>query len=216
MTRSETSSRRTRVKVCGITNLDDALSAVAAGADALGFILWPHSPRHVVAEKAAEICAAIPPFVVRVGVLVDPTLKDVNELMHGVALDVLQFHGNESPEFCNGQPHPYYKALRMAPGVDVDAAGRQYNTSRGLLVDSYVPDMPGGSGRSFEWERLPKEPVKPIILAGGLAPDNVGQAIKAARPYAVDVSSGVERSKGVKDPVLLRRFFGAVREADAE
>ena len=192
------------------------MCAVAAGADALGFIFWPRSPRHVAAEKAAEICTALPPFVTRVGVLVDPTLQEVADLMQRVSLDVLQFHGDESPEFCNRQPHAYYKALRMAPGVGVDAAARQYNRSRGLLVDSYVPDIPGGSGRSFEWGRLPKESVKPIILAGGLAPDNVGQAIRTARPYAVDVSSGVERSKGIKDPVRMRRFFDAVRAADAE
>lgn len=216
MIRSETPHQRTRVKVCGITNLDDALCAVAAGADALGFVFWSRSPRHVLAETAADICAALPPFVTRVGVLVDPTQPELDDLIRRVPLDMLQFHGDESPEFCDAQPRAYYKALRMAAGVDVNAAARQYNTSCGLLVDSYVVDKPGGSGRSFDWQQLPKDCVKPIILAGGLAASNVEQAIRQVRPYAVDVSSGVEKSKGRKDPERMRQFFDAVKAADTE
>lgn len=211
-----TSHARTRVKVCGITNLDDALAAVASGADALGFIFWPHSSRYISATKATEICAEIPPFVTRVGVLVDPTRHELDGLMRQVALDIFQFHGNETADFCNSQPHAYYKALRMSADMDVVAAAKQYDSSRGLLVDSYVPDVPGGSGRTFEWRQLPKNHIKPIILAGGLGPGNVQQAIRLVRPYAVDVSSGVEQMKGKKDPSRLREFFDAVRSVDAE
>ncbi len=201
---------RTRVKICGITRPEDALAAARLGADAIGLVFYADSPRRVGLQQAAEIVAALPPFVTRVGLFVDAEDDDVNEALAAIPIDTLQFHGDEPAEYCRQFDRPYIKAIRMQAHVNLPAQAQVYGDSVALLVDTYIPDVAGGTGQSFDWARLPHDLAKPIILAGGLTADNVGLAIEQARPYAVDVSGGVEQAKGVKDQKMMQAFINEV------
>lgn len=200
-----------RIKICGITRIEDALAAVAAGADALGFVFYAKSPRAVSAAQAAAIIAALPPFVTTVGLFVDMPRAELRQLLGEVPLDLLQFHGDESAEDCAGFGRPYIKALRVKPGDDIAAAVSRYPEASGLLLDTYVPGVPGGTGEAFDWSLVPHDAAKPLILAGGLTPDNVGEAVRQVRPYAVDVSGGVEAAKGIKDAAKIQAFIQRAR-----
>ena len=197
---------RTRTKICGITNVKDALCAVDAGADAIGLVFYDPSPRCVSIEQAAEIQKALPPFVTTVALFVNPELDLVESVIEQVKIDVLQFHGDETPEFCEQFSRPYFKALRMKEGVDLYAECERYDSAQALLLDAYKPGVPGGTGETFDWARIPKDLSKAVILAGGLEPDNVAEAIKQVQPYAVDVSGGVEAKKGLKDADKVIQF----------
>jgi phosphoribosylanthranilate isomerase len=202
-----------RSKICGITRIEDALAAVEAGADAIGFVFYPKSPRAVTAQQAKAIIAALPPFISTVGLFVNASACELNETLDAVPLDLLQFHGDETPEQCEGYHRPFIKALRVKAGDDIAAACKQYSKASGILLDTYVEGVPGGTGETFDWALIPKELSKPIILAGGLTSANVSQAIAQVRPYAVDVSGGVEKSKGIKDHDKIRAFMSAVHGA---
>ena len=202
-----------RSKICGITRIEDALAAVEAGADAIGLVFYGKSPRAVSIEQAAAILQALPPFVTSVGLFVDMPRDELQQLLQRLPLDLLQFHGDESPADCEGHGRPYIKALRVRPGEDVAAAMAPYAGAQGILLDTFVEGVPGGTGASFDWSLVPENAAKPIILAGGLDADNVATAIRQVRPHAVDVSGGVEASKGIKDAGKIRAFVRAVRDA---
>jgi len=217
---------RTRVKICGITRVPDALAASHAGADAIGMVFWSGTPRFVEVGRAREIADALPPFVTRVGLFVDPPASDVRAILDAIPLDTLQFHGTETPDFCRAFARPYLKAIHMKDGVDLLEYAALYGDAAGLVFDSYWPgDLPGGTGRAFDWSRLaPSVQAKlpaPVILSGGLNAANVGEAIRAVRPWAVDVSSGVEEvaadgktRRGLKDATRIAAFMKGVRNAD--
>ena len=200
-----------RSKICGITRVEDALVAAEAGADAIGLVFYPQSPRVVTIQQARAIIAALPPFVTTVGLFVNASRCELNEILDAVPLDLLQFHGDESPSDCEGFHRPFIKALRVKPGDDIAAAVACYGKASGILLDTYVPGVPGGTGEAFDWSLVPAGLSRPVILAGGLTAGNVGAAIAQVRPYAVDVSGGVESSRGVKDPERIRAFVAAVR-----
>lgn len=202
-----------RSKICGITRIEDALAAAEAGADAIGFVFYAKSPRAVDVRQARAIIAEPPPFVTTVGLFVNASRCELNEILEVVPLDLLQFHGDETPQDCEGYHRPWIKALRVRPGDDLEAACRLYAGARGILLDTYVPGVPGGTGEAFDWSLVPARLSKPIILAGGLSADNVGQAIAQVRPYAVDVSGGVEQAKGIKDAAKIEAFMRAVKQA---
>lgn len=208
--------RRTRVKICGITRIEDALAAAAAGADAIGFVFYAKSPRAVSAETARAICAALPVFVTTVGLFVDAEPDEVRAIIDTVPLDLLQFHGEETPQYCAQFQRPYCKALRMRDDLDVIATVGQYAHARGILLDTYRAGVAGGTGETFEWLRVPSGLRSSIVLAGGLSPHNVAGAVAQIRPYAVDVSGGVESAPGVKDVHKIEAFIAAVRRADFE
>ena len=200
-----------RSKICGITRIEDALAALEAGADAIGLVFYGKSPRAVSIEQAAVILQALPPFVTSVGLFVDMPRDELQQLLQRLPLDLLQFHGDESPADCEGHGRPYIKALRVRPGEDVAAAMAPYAGARGILLDTFVEGVPGGTGASFDWSLVPVGLSKPVILAGGLTADNVAGAISRVRPYAVDVSGGVEVAKGIKDAKMIRAFIQAVK-----
>lgn len=202
-----------RSKICGITRIEDALAAVEAGADAIGFVFYAKSPRAVDVRQARAIIAELPPFVTTVGLFVNASRCELNEILEVVPLDLLQFHGDEAPEDCEGYHRPWIKALRVRPGDDLEAACQRYAGAHGILLDTYVAGVPGGTGEAFDWSLVPARLSKPIILAGGLSAANVGQAIAQVRPYAVDVSGGVEQAKGIKDAAKIKAFMQAVRQA---
>jgi len=202
-----------RSKICGITRIEDALAAAEAGADAIGFVFYAKSPRAVDVRQARAIIAELPPFVTTVGLFVNASRCELNEILEVVPLDLLQFHGDETPQDCEGYHRPWIKALRVRPGDDLEAACQLYAGARGMLLDTYVPGVPGGTGEAFDWSLVPAQLSKPIILAGGLSADNVGQAIAQVRPYAVDVSGGVEQAKGIKDAAKIEAFMRAVKQA---
>ena len=184
----------------------DAAAAAAAGADAIGLVFYGPSPRHVTLDAARAIVAALPPFVTCVGLFVDAAPEEIEAVLRDVALDVLQFHGRETPEECRRYGRPYLKAIAMAEGVDVRAAEARYASAQGLLLDTHQKGRPGGTGQVFDWGRIPAGLGKPVILAGGLSPANVAAAIDQVRPYAVDVSGGVESAPGIKDERRMREF----------
>ncbi|CAI3797627.1 N-(5'-phosphoribosyl)anthranilate isomerase [Pseudomonas sp. MM221] len=202
-----------RSKICGITRIEDALAAAEAGADAIGFVFYAESPRAVDVRQARAIIAELPPFVTTVGLFVNASRCELNEILEVVPLDLLQFHGDETPQDCEGYHRPWIKALRVRPGDDLEAACQLYAGARGILLDTYVAGVPGGTGEAFDWSLVPARLSKPIILAGGLSADNVGQAIAQVRPYAVDVSGGVEQAKGIKDAAKIEAFMQAVKQA---
>lgn len=206
---------RTFIKICGITRVEDAQAAVAGGADALGFVFHPASPRAINRDRAATITAALGPFVTTVALFVDADAALVDEVLTATGIQVAQFHGEESPAWCVAVRRPWIKAIRMAPGLDGETAAARYGGASAWLFDAWHPRQAGGTGCSFDWSRLPAAPARPLILAGGLAPENVAEAIGQVKPYAVDVSSGVERAPGRKDPAKIRAFVAAVRAADA-
>jgi phosphoribosylanthranilate isomerase len=200
-----------RSKICGITRIEDALVAAEAGADAIGLVFYAKSPRAVSVQQARAIIAALPPFVTTVGLFVDLGRGELSEILEAVPLDLLQFHGDEAPAACEGFGRPYIKALRVKPGDDIAARAERYGSASGILLDTYVPGIPGGTGAAFDWSLVPQDLCKPIILAGGLTPESVRDAIEQVRPYAVDVSGGVESGKGIKDAQKIRAFVRAVR-----
>ncbi|WP_293006346.1 phosphoribosylanthranilate isomerase [Nitrosomonas sp.] len=201
-----------RVKVCGITRCEDAAVAIRSGVDAIGFVFWPQSARYIDPNVARFISANIPPFICTVGVYVDPDIAWVEETARVAKLNLLQFHGNETPEFCNQFSQPYIKAIRVKQDTDLLQYAERYSTAKGLLLDTYVADMPGGTGHVFEWDLIPKFLSLPLILSGGLNPANVSMAIQRTQPWAVDVSSGVEASKGIKDEKKIFAFMQGVKQ----
>ena len=204
-----------RVKVCGITRVEDALSAIRLGANAIGFVFWSKSSRYITLDSVREIVLALPPFVTTVGVYVDPTQEWVEETAVAGGLSLLQFHGDEAPEFCEQFSLPYIKAIRVREGVDLLQYTTRYRHARGLLLDTYTAGMPGGTGHVFDWKLIPQDLSLPLILSGGLNPGNVLQAIKQTRPWAVDVSSGVEAAKGIKDEKKISAFMQGVRKSES-
>ncbi len=205
-----------RIKICGLTSVADAQAAVAAGADAIGLVFYAKSPRAVSVAQAQQIVAALPPFVTVVGLFVNATRSEVNAVLDSVPLDVLQFHGDETPAECEGFSRPYFRALRMQRGLDIAALAAQYTGAQGVLLDAWVPGVHGGTGECFDWARIPENLAKPLILAGGLKADNVGQAVQQVQPWAVDVSGGVEASHGIKDAEKVRKFLYAVHMKNAQ
>jgi phosphoribosylanthranilate isomerase len=204
---------RTRVKICGITRPADAESAARAGADAIGLVFYPPSPRFLSVERAIEVRNALPPFVQSVALFVNPDAAQVAQVLGRVRPSLLQFHGEETREFCAQFGVPYLKACRVADAVDLLEYLRAFPDASGWLLDAYV-DGYGGKGKSFDWSRVPAERDRPLVLSGGLARDNVREAIRRVRPWGVDVSSGVESAKGVKDPAMIAAFIEEVRHED--
>jgi phosphoribosylanthranilate isomerase len=206
--------RRTRVKICGLTRPDDARAAIRLGADAIGLVFYPPSPRHVDLEPARAIAASLPPFATVVGLFVNEEAARVRRVLDQVRIDLIQFHGDEDAAYCAGFGKPYIKAVRMRPGLDLKAALAAHPEASGFLVDAWHPDTQGGTGDRFDWDLIPHGLAPSLILAGGLAPGNVAEALRAVRPYAVDVSSGVEARKGVKDAGKMAAFLNEVHEFD--
>lgn len=201
-----------RVKICGITRLQDLHDACDAGADAVGFVFYEKSPRRVSAETAAELVRAVPPFVQSVGLFVNAGPAFVEQVLQAVPLDLLQFHGDETPADCARFGRPYIKAVRIDGATDLLKYAADFDAARGLLLDAFVPGVPGGTGECFDWRLIPANLSRPVILSGGLTPDNVAEAIRHVRPWAVDVSSGVEISKGIKDARKVAQFIAKAKE----
>lgn len=201
---------RIRVKICGITRAEDAMAAAILGADAIGLVFYPPSPRAVTIEQAMQVIRALPAFVTTVGLFVDAGREQVAKVLSQVPLDVLQFHGNETPVDCAGHGRPYIKALRMKPGMDIGEVALDYADAQGILLDSYQTGVPGGTGQVFDWRQVPSGLSQRLILAGGLEAGNIAEAIRIARPYAVDVSGGVEAAKGIKDHARMAAFINEV------
>ena len=206
---------RTRIKICGITRLEDARMAVELGADAIGLVFYAPSPRSVGGEQARAIIAAIPPFVTIVGLFVDPAPEQVELVLRGCSLGLLQFHGDEAPDFCRGFGLPYIKAVRVRADADLVQYLAPYHAAQGWLLDTYHGQLYGGTGESFDWKLIPRDLARPVILSGGLTPANVGAAVRQVRPWAVDVSSGVEATKGVKDAAKIAAFIAGVKNENA-
>jgi phosphoribosylanthranilate isomerase len=205
---------RTRVKICGITRPEDALDAVRAGADAIGLVFYGPSPRAVTPAQAKDIVQGLPPFVTVVGLFVNASREDIAASLAAARIDLLQFHGDETPEQCRGHGRPYIKAIRMREGVDLEQQRQLFSDAAGLLLDTYEPGKPGGTGNTFDWNRIPADLAKGAVLAGGLDASNVEQAIRQVRPYAVDVSGGVEQEKGIKDKEKIVAFIRGVERAN--
>lgn len=205
---------RTRIKICGITRQEDADVAVAAGADALGFVFYDPSPRNVGVDQAAEIIRNLPAFVTSTALFVNADVSTVQQVIDSTCIDLLQFHGDEDVAYCEQFARPYMKAIRMKPGVDVAAECARYASASAILLDAYRPGVPGGTGESFDWELIPEEVRGSIVLAGGLTPDNIRKAVETVHPFAVDVSGGVEASKGIKDKEKVEKFIQEVNRAD--
>jgi phosphoribosylanthranilate isomerase len=205
----------TRIKICGITRIEDALVAARLGTDAIGFVFWSQSARYIMPAKVREIVAVLPPFISTVGVYVDPEPEWVEETVSIAGLNLLQFHGDESPEFCCRFSLPYIKAVRVRSGVDLLQYAARYSSAKGLLLDTYVEGSPGGTGDVFNWGLIPQHLPLPLILSGGLHPGNVMMAIKQVQPWAVDVSSGVEAAKGIKDAEKIAAFMQGVRNSES-
>lgn len=196
-----------KIKICGITHSDDAVAAVAAGADALGFVFYPKSSRYVAPEVAREIALKLGAFTVLTGLFVNATRGEINEVLARVPLHLLQFHGDETPEFCESFHRPYMKAIRMHPDINLADVFKNYASASAILLDAYKPGIPGGTGETFDWARVPKNPSIPVVLAGGLTSENVAQALVTTDVYAVDVSGGVEAAPGRKDREKIKRFI---------
>jgi phosphoribosylanthranilate isomerase len=205
---------RTRVKICGITRPEDGIAAAEAGADAIGLVFYPRSPRFVTPDQALAVVRALPSFVTVVGLFVNEQPGMVRAMSDAVGLELLQFHGDESPDYCRQFNQPFLKALRVQPELDLMALAAGYGEAQGLLLDAWHATLPGGSGAVFDWELIPAALRAHCILAGGLDPDNVAEAIRQVKPYAVDVSSGVEADKGIKDPAKIAAFMRGVNIGD--
>jgi phosphoribosylanthranilate isomerase len=205
--------RRTRIKICGITRKADLASAARCGADAVGLVFYRRSARAVALERAAELAASAPPFVSVVALFVNPDPAEVHSVLERIHPDLLQFHGDESPEFCESFAAPYVKAARVRSGLDLLQYAKEYQSARALLLDAHVEGY-GGGGNTFDWRLVPPELPLPVILSGGLTPENIIDAVRRVRPWAVDVSSGVESSKGLKDDAKIAAFCEGVRIAD--
>lgn len=206
----------TAIKICGLTSAENALEVVRLGVDAIGLVFYSESPRNVDLEVARQIVTHLPPFVSSVGLFVNPTRDQVLQTLELIDLTLLQFHGDEKPDFCSGFRKPYIKAVRVTDDVDLIEYGSMYAGASGLLLDAYSQGARGGTGETFDWDLIPSELEIPIVLAGGLTPNNVAAAIDCVRPWAVDVSSGVEGAlKGLKETILVRNFINEVKNADA-
>ena len=206
----------TRIKICGVTRAQDAQACAASGADAIGLVFYPRSSRAVTVHQAADIVAAVPPFVSVVALFVDEPIGSIERIISTLSIDVIQFHGDESPEFCHQFGRPWIKALRVRPGLDVVEECQRFSKARGVLLDSWQADVPGGTGKTFDWRLATQALCVPVVLAGGLTHENVGDGIRALHPAAVDVSGGVEVSPGLKDAKKIRQFIAAVRAADQQ
>ena len=205
---------RARVKICGITRPEHARAAARAGADAIGLVFYEPSPRYVTRAQAWEVCAALPPLVSIVGVFVNPAPREIEAAVDALPVDLLQFHGGEPPELCAGAGKPYVKAVRVRSRADVLDAAARYPDARALLLDAHHDALWGGTGKRFDWSEVPGDVDRPLVLAGGLTPENVAGAIRRVRPFAVDVSGGVERAPGEKDPERMERFVREVNGVD--
>ena len=205
----------TRVKICGITRLQDALQACNAGADAIGLVFYEKSPRNIESSKAAQISRALPAFVTSVALFMNETESNIRQILDEVPIDCLQFHGDEDAEFCRQFNRPYIKAIAMHGETELRQKISEYHDARGvLLLDSHAPGQAGGTGKIFDWNVIPQDLDVPLILAGGLSVENVAEAVRIVRPYAVDVSSGVEREKGLKDAELVTAFIHEVKHVE--
>jgi len=209
------SQSHTQVKVCGLTSVADAVEACDLGVDALGLVFYPPSSRNIEVQKAAGIIAELPPFVAVTGLFLNAEKSLIEKVLAQLPLSLLQFHGTESAEFCESFNRPYIKSIAMKSITDVHTYAEQYTRARGFLLDSNLSGAAGGSGKTFDWKKVPTDLNAPVILAGGLNGNNVGQAVMQVRPTAVDVSSGVESGKGIKDHALMREFIQNVRAADS-
>lgn len=205
---------RTRVKICGFTRVEDAVCAAHLGVDAIGLVFYPPSPRHVSIEQAQRIVAALPAFTSVVALFVDERESRIREVLEQVSIDYIQFHGDEPAEACRIYGKPYMKAVRMQAGVDIEGVAARYADAAGLLLDAYHPGAKGGTGSRFDWQLIPRQCSLPIVLAGGLEPGNARQAVQSVHPYALDVSSGVEAEKGIKDAAKMAAFLKEVNEGD--
>lgn len=204
----------TRVKICGITRVEDGLACARLGANAIGLVFYGKSPRAIDPARAREIARALPPFISTVALFVNPTPEEVEKVLAEVRPDILQFHGDEPPEFCRRFGVPYLKAIRVKPGVDLVQYADFYADAKGLLLDAYVKGTPGGTGQSFDWSLIPAGLKLPLVLSGGLDAGNVSSAIRRVKPWAVDVSSGVELTKGIKDAGKIAAFMQGVRDGN--
>ena len=207
--------RRTRVKICGITRAEHARAAAGAGVDAVGLNFYEPSPRFVTRTQARAVCEALPPMVSVVGVFVNPAPREVEDVVGALPVDLLQFHGEEPPEVCAGSGKPYVKAVRVRTRDDIVEAAARYPDARALLLDTHHDALWGGTGISFDWNVVPDDAGHPIVLSGGLTPENVAGAIRLVRPFAVDVSGGVESAPGEKDPERMERFVKEVAGAES-
>ncbi|MCU7939426.1 MAG: phosphoribosylanthranilate isomerase [gamma proteobacterium symbiont of Bathyaustriella thionipta] len=204
----------TRVKICGITNSEDAKFASDNEADAVGLVFYPPSPRCVTIKQALTVLSTLPPFTSSVALFVDAQRQEIEQVLEQVPIDLIQFHGDEPEAFCASFNRPYIKAVRMKEGLDLYAVENRYASARGLLLDTYKKGVPGGTGETFNWDKVPHDLTLPIILAGGLVAENIAQAIKQVKPYAVDVSGGVEVSKGKKDQQKIIQFMRNAKYAE--
>ncbi|MDM7481745.1 MAG: phosphoribosylanthranilate isomerase [Halomonas sp.] len=207
-----TAPGRTRIKFCGFTRHEDVAQAVALGVDALGFVMWPRSARGIDPDALAALAAPVPAFVTRVGLFVNPDVALVEACLPH--LDLIQFHGDEPADFCAQFDRPWIKALRMRDNLDLHQAAQQYAAAQALLLDAYRPGVPGGTGETFDWSRIPAALQKPVILAGGLTVENIAAAVAQVAPYAVDVSGGIEAAPGQKDARRMADFVAQVGRAD--
>ncbi|MFW2373896.1 MAG: phosphoribosylanthranilate isomerase [Gammaproteobacteria bacterium] len=207
---------RTRVKICGITRTEDAVEAARLGVDAIGLVFYENSPRHLSIAQAQQVCQALPGFVTVVSLFLNPEAGLVKDVLASVPVDLLQFHGNESGDFCRSFNRPYIKALGMADDQDLEQRANEYPDARGVLLDSHASGAAGGTGEAFDWASIPQPFRQSIILAGGLSPQNIAEAIKTVRPYAVDLSSGVEAAPGIKDASLMAQLMKEVKRVDCE
>jgi phosphoribosylanthranilate isomerase len=208
---------RTRIKICGITREEDLVAAIEAGADALGFVFFAPSPRYVTPGRAAQLISHVPAFITKVGLFVNEIPEALRAVLNAVPLDLLQFHGDEDAAYCSQFGKPWIKAARVKPDLDLLEYATQFAGARGvsgLLLDAHVEGY-GGGGQTFDWSLIPQSLPLPVILSGGLHPGNVAEAVRAVRPWAVDVSSGVESARGIKDAQKITEFIAGVRDADA-
>ena len=204
---------RTKIKICGITNLKNALEAVALGVDALGFVFFKDSPRYIEPKKAREIINYLPSFILRVGLFVNASKEEVLSAISDSRINMLQFHGDEDEKFCNQFDLPYIKAIPFKNGINLLECCQLFSSCSALLIDTYSEKMRGGTGKSFNWNLIPKKLPLPLIIAGGLNVDNVSLLINSVNPYAVDISGGVELDKGKKDYNLMKNFVLGVNDA---
>ena len=206
--------KRTRVKICGITRVEDAAAVVQCGADAIGLVFYPQSPRYVDTARARVIAESVTPFVTVVGLFVNATAENIRQVIETVPAGLLQFHGDEDNDLCKSFGLPFIKSIAMQEGMDVGARMERYPDAAGFLLDAWQPQSHGGGGKAFDWNTIPESSPAPLILAGGLTPDNVAMAITTTRPYAVDVSSGVESAKGIKSADKIAAFMQGVEDSD--
>lgn len=207
---------RTRIKICGLTRLEDALQAAELGADALGFVFYSPSPRYVKPSVVANIVSQLPAFVTTTALFVNAPRNEIDSILSSTQIDLLQFHGDEDAQFCESFNRPYIKALRVKKGLDILSTASLFKSARAVLLDAYVPGIPGGTGHRFDWQCIPEALRSRLVLAGGLDSENVADAVSQVRPFAVDVSGGVEADKGIKDAGKIRRFIHAVNRVNSK